>query len=70
MGENHRPNKMGSRWLHCERYYCTQTRRLLAIPPSRLIDSSRTLVDIVSAFDSAALSVHPSVDEKRYLIFA
>lgn len=47
-----------------------QTWQLIAIPSNCLIDSSRTLVDIVLAFDFATLFVYLSVNKKQYLIFA
>ena len=57
-------------WLNCEHYYYMQTQQLPATQPSYPIDSSRTFVDIILAFDFAVLFVYPSMGRKRYLIFA
>lgn len=61
---------MEFRRLNCECYYYMRTQQLLATQPSHPVDSSLTLIDIVLAFDFAALFVHSSVGGKRYLIFA
>ena len=61
---------MEFRRLNCEHYYCMRTQQLPATQPSHPVDSSRTLADIVPAFDFDALFAHPSMGGKRYLIFA